>query len=45
METLSISSSYAVVLSWAFIATNSMRILAYLPTIKKLLHADVTADC
>lgn len=45
MEALSTSSFYAVGLSWAFLATNSVRILAYLPTIKKLLHEDVTADC
>jgi hypothetical protein len=45
MDALSTSSFYAVGLSWAFLATNSMRILAYLPTIKKLLREDVTADC
>lgn len=45
MDALSTSSFYAVGLSWAFLATNTVRVLAYLPTIKKLLHEDVTADC
>jgi hypothetical protein len=45
MEAISGSSFYATVLSWAFLATNSLRVFAYLPTIKKLLRHDVTADC
>jgi hypothetical protein len=45
MDALSTSSFYAAGLSWAFLATNSMRILAYLPTIKKLLREEATADC
>ena len=45
MEAVSGSSIYATVLSWAFLATNSIRVLAYLPTIKKLLRAEATADC
>jgi len=45
MEAISGSSFYATVLSWAFLATNSIRVLAYLPTIKKLLRAEATADC
>jgi hypothetical protein len=45
MEAISGSSFYATVLSWAFLATNSVRVLAYLPTIKKLLRAEATADC
>jgi hypothetical protein len=45
MEAISGSSFYATLLSWAFLATNSIRILAYLPTIKKLLRAEATADC
>lgn len=45
METISGSSFYATALSWAFLATNVMRVLAYLPTIKKLLRAEATADC
>lgn len=45
MDAISGSSFYATLLSWAFLATNSMRILAYLPTIKKLLRSEATADC
>jgi hypothetical protein len=45
MDALSASSFYATVLSWAFLATNSVRVVAYLPTIKKLLRAEATADC
>jgi hypothetical protein len=45
MEITAAPSLYVTGLSWAFLVTNSMRVLAYLPTIKKLLRADVTADC
>jgi hypothetical protein len=45
MEAISGSSLYATVLSWTFLVTNSMRVLAYPPTIKKLLRAEATADC
>jgi hypothetical protein len=44
MDALSTSSFYATVLSWAFVATNSMRVVAYLSAIKKLLRAEGTAD-
>jgi hypothetical protein len=45
MEITAGFSLNVTVLSWAFLVTNSMRILAYLPTIKKLLRTEVTADC
>ena len=45
MDALSHSSLYVTILWWAFLITNSVRVFAYLPTIKRLLRADVTADC
>jgi hypothetical protein len=44
MESTQLTTYYASILSWAFLATNSMRVIAYLPTIRKLLHPQTTAD-
>jgi hypothetical protein len=45
MELATTPSLYATVLSWAFLLTNSLRVLTYLPMIKKMLRPDVTGDC
>lgn len=39
------SSMYVTVVAWVFMLTNSLRVLTYLPMIRKLLRPGIAAEC
>jgi hypothetical protein len=36
---------YVTVVAWAFLLTNSLRVLTYVPMIRKLLRPGIAAEC
>lgn len=45
MEPSLFSSIYVTVVAWAFVLTNALRVVTYLPMIRKLLRPGITAEC
>jgi hypothetical protein len=45
MEPSLLSSIYVTVVAWAFLLTNSLRVLTYLPMIRRLLRPGIAAEC
>lgn len=45
VESSFVSSMYATGVAWVFMLTNSLRVLTYLPMMRKLLRPGIAAEC